>query len=237
MREAAALLLLALAGCAHTEPPSPTVAFAAAQSGAPALRYARLDRVSCEAELTQRHVPWTPVDSARGVLAPGRLTGPLHGVVIHSALPERQRAEAPIEILDCRLALALDDFTALLARHGVTEIVHMSMYRPPPRSWPSGRIARRHPGGLALDAGRFVRKDGSVLDVEKDFHGRIGAPTCGPNTGPQPATPEAVELRTIVCETAQERLFNVELTPDFNWKHRNHFHLEVTANVGWFIVH
>ena len=30
---------------------------------------------------------------------------------------------------------------------------------------------------------------------------------------------------------------SVELTPDYNWQHRNHFHLEVTANVRWFLVH
>ena len=65
--------------------------------------------------------------------------------------------------------------------------------------------------------------------VERDFHGRIGAPTCGAGTGPNPATPEALELRRIVCDAADAKLFNVELTPDFNWAHRNHFHLEVTA--------
>ena len=32
-------------------------------------------------------------------------------------------------------------------------------------------------------------------------------------------------------------LFNVALTPDYNWAHRNHFHLEVTPRVKWFLVH
>ncbi len=27
------------------------------------------------------------------------------------------------------------------------------------------------------------------------------------------------------------------LTPDYNYPHRNHFHLEVTAGVKWFVVH
>jgi hypothetical protein len=39
-----------------------------------------------------------------------------------------------------------------------------------------------------------------------------------------------------VCAAAEQHLFNVTLTPDFNQKHKNHFHLEVTANVGWFMV-
>ncbi len=222
--------------CAHSQRPSPTVAFAALPD-APALRYAELDRRSCEAELTRRGVTFTSVEEARGVLAPIRLRGPLHGVSFHSAIPASQRDRSPIEILDCRLALALDDFSTLLARHGVVEVVHMSMYRPPPRGWPQDRIGRRHLGALAIDIGRFVRADGTTLDVEKDFHGRIGATTCGPSAGPKPATPEAVELRDIACETADLHLFNVELTPDFNWQHRNHFHLEVTAHVRWFLVH
>ena len=114
----------------------------------------------------------------------------------------------------------------------------MSGWRPPPaKSWPAGKLGTRHDGALALDAGWFVRRDGTRLDVEKDFHGRIGAKTCGPGTGPSPATPEAIELRNIACEAADAHLFQVELTPDYNWPHRNHFHLEVTPKVKWFLVH
>ena len=102
---------------------------------------------------------------------------------------------------------------------------------------PGGKTATRHPGGLAIDAAKFVRRDGTKLVVERDFHGRIGAKTCGPGTGPQPATPDALELRKIVCDAAQAKLFNVALTPDFNRPHYNHFHLEVTANTRWFYLH
>jgi hypothetical protein len=203
----------------------------------PAYKYAALDRGACEAELERRQVPFARVSEARGVLAPVRLTGALRGVAIHSVLPAKQRPTSPLEILDCRLVLALDDFAQILARYEVVEIVHMSVYRPPSKRWPEGRIGRRHDGALAIDAGKFIRKDGSVLDVEKDFHGRIGSRTCGPDSGPSPATPEAVALRGIVCDAADARLFNVELTPDYNWQHRNHLHLEVTARVKWFLVH
>ncbi|HEY2369582.1 MAG TPA: extensin family protein, partial [Polyangiaceae bacterium] len=87
------------------------------------------------------------------------------------------------------------------------------------------------------DAGVFKRKDGSVLQVERDFHGHIGAPTCGPGASPNPVTAEAIALRNIACEAAQAHLFNVELTPDYNWPHRNHFHLEVTPSARYFLVH
>jgi hypothetical protein len=82
-----------------------------------------------------------------------------------------------------------------------------------------------------------VKKDGHTLMVERDFHGRIGATTCGPaGAAPRPATPEARELRQIVCDAADAKLFNVELTPDFNWAHHNHVHLELTAGASWFVV-
>ncbi|HEY8039624.1 MAG TPA: hypothetical protein VIF15_07510, partial [Polyangiaceae bacterium] len=168
----------------------------------PAFRYARLDRGTCQAELLRRHVPFARVDEARGVLAPVRLTGPLHGVTFRTGLPAASRTTSPWEIVDCRLALALDDFAVQLAAHDIEQVIHFSIYRPPSRRWPDGKLASRHPGGLAIDAGAFVKKDGTTLQVERDFHGRIGATTCGPGAGPSPATPEAVELRGIVCDAA-----------------------------------
>jgi hypothetical protein len=202
----------------------------------PAARYGRLDRGTCEAELQRRHVPFSAVASARGVLAPVRLTGPMHGVTYHTALPASQRVTSPWEIMDCRLALALDDFSAILEKHDVVEVIHFSAYRPPSTHFtrPEGR---QHEGALAIDAGVFKRKDGSVLQVERDFHGRIGAPTCGPGAMPNPPTAEAIALRNIACEAAQAHLFNVELTPDYNYPHRNHFHLEVNPSARWFLVH
>jgi hypothetical protein len=201
----------------------------------PAQRYGSLDKTTCEAELGRRQIAFTPVADARGVLAPVRLTGPIRGVAYHSTLPLRQRGTSPYEILDCRLVLALDDFSAILAKYDIVEVIHFSVYRPPVATLTSLQV--QHEGGLAIDAGWFKRKDGTILQVERDFHGRIGATTCGAGNGPSPATPEAAVLRNIVCEAADAHLFNVALTPDFNWAHRNHFHLEVRPAVRWFLVH
>ncbi len=204
----------------------------------PAYRYARLERFECEAELRRRGVPFAPVAEARGVLAPVRLTGPLHGVVIHSGIRERDRATSPFEIFDCRLVLSLDDLTASLEKDGIVELVHMSAYRPPPpRVLPEGQLGTRHGGGLAIDIGSFTRRDGSVLSVERDFRGFVGGHTCGSSASPPPAHPAAVELRRIACEAADRRLFNVLLTPHYNGQHKNHFHFEVTPRVRWFVVH
>jgi len=201
----------------------------------PAVRYAKLSQDDCEAELTTRGIEFAR-ETGDGVLAPVRLTGPLHGVLFRTDQSEAARETSRWEIADCRLVLALDDFTEVLRAHDIVEVRHYSMYRPP-RKWPEGKIGKQHEGALALDAGRFIDSTGTVLDVDKDFHGRIDAKTCGEGAAPRPPTPAALELRAILCEAVDRHLFNVVLTPNFNRPHHNHFHLEVMAGVSWFLVH
>ena len=242
----AVVALGVLAGAALAAPAKPAAARKHAQPSrftaphdattTPAYRYARLSREDCEAELTARHIEFAR-EEARGVREPVRITAPLHGVTFRTNLPAAARATSPWEISDCRLVLALDDFAAILAEHRIAEVRHYSMYRPPGKSWPEDRIAAQHAGALAIDAARFVRADGTFLDVLDHFHGAIGAKTCGDGASPSPTTPEATELRAILCAAVDHRLFNVVLTPNYNKPHRNHFHLEVMENVAWFLVH
>lgn len=186
-------------------------------------------------EASQAHVA---VDEASSqVLAPVRLRGPIRGIAIHSGLPEKRRATSTIEIFDCRLVLALDDFATLLAKHDVVEIVHMSAFRSQRDGGCTPKYpGKQHCGALAVDVGVLKKRDGSVLDVDKDWNGRIGMPTCADGTGPNPVTPAANELWDIVCDTARRALFHVMLTPNFNVEHKNHFHLEVTPDVGWMLI-
>ena len=204
-------------------------------SDTPAYRYARLSQTECEAELAARHIDYTQ-ETAIAVAEPVRLAGPLHGVLFRTDQTARTRRTSPYEIADCRLVLALDDFAEILNRHDIVEVRHYSMYRPP-TTWSDDKPATRHPGALAIDAGRFIDRAGAVLDVDRDFHGAIDAKTCGEGAAPRPATPSALALRAILCETVDRRLFNVVLTPNYNKPHHNHFHLELTAGVSWFLVH
>jgi hypothetical protein len=202
-----------------------------------ATRYASLDREQCEAELGKRHIGYERVGEARGVIAPLRLKGAIAGIDFHSMLPLAQRRTSPYEIYDCRLVLALDDWARVLARYDVVEVVHYSVYRPPPAKQVLNGAGRRHSGALAIDAAIFKTRDGQTMSVEKDFHGRIGSKPCGANAAPTVGLPaQAVTLRKIVCDAAEAQLFNVMLTPDYNWPHRNHFHLEVTAGARWVLV-
>jgi hypothetical protein len=114
-------------------------------------------------------------------------------VTIHGALPPAERAASAFEILDARLALALDDFCALLARHDVVEIVHFTMYRPPAELPADLKRQIRHPAGLAIDVGAFRKRDGRWLAVGPHWPSNIGAKTCGEggNTGRQAREPSA----------------------------------------------
>lgn len=204
------------------------------------MRYGAMPHDACIIEATLRKLPVKQEGDLRGVMVPLRLTGPLSGVSFHSAIPEAQRKTSPFEVFDCRLVLAMDDYAKMLAAQDIVEVIHMSAYRPPPaKGWKDGDLGSRHSGALAIDVGAFVKKDGSKLVVEKDYHGYIGQGPCtasgSPNT-PWPPSAEATELRKLTCETVSAKLFHVVLTPGFNWAHHNHFHLEVSAGGSHYYV-
>jgi hypothetical protein len=204
---------------------------------APASRYARMTKAEAVAELRRRRVAFEEVASAPGVAAPIRLAGPLHGVFIHSSLPVEQRKTTPFEILDARLALALDDFAAVLENHGVVELVHFTMYRPNDDAREgTPEVRTRHPGGMAIDVGGFKKRSGAVLAVEGHWPPGIGSKTCGPGARRLPAH-RGRELESIVCEARDLHLFHAILTPHYNRAHHDHIHLEIKPETAWFLVH
>jgi hypothetical protein len=201
-----------------------------------AFRYANLSDQDALDELARRGIAWAPATPPLpGVRTPIRLTAPLRGVAIHSTLPPAQRAETPFEILDARLALALYDFCAVLARHDVVELVHYTMYRAPAEPPLDGQRQIRHPAGLAIDVGALRKRDGSWLAVGPHWPSNIGAKTCGEGAVEHFAR-EARELASIVCEATDERIFHFALTPDFDAAHADHVHLEIKPATRWFIV-
>jgi hypothetical protein len=44
------------------------------------------------------------------------------------------------------------------------------------------------------------------------------------------------ELWGFVCDAAEQAMFNVILTPNFNKQHKNHFHLEITPDAAWMLI-
>lgn len=204
----------------------------------PGYRYAQLSRAECGSELKSRALPATLLDETHeGLDAPTRLKGALNDVTIATNFAGENGAPSIYALLDCRLVLALDDFTKYLKELGVNEIQFSSAYRPPPRGSLETAQGKRHSGGLAMDVHRFKSSDLGWVSVEKDFHGRIGAKVCGKAARPPiPATKAATLLHQLACKAHETHLFQSVLTPNYDYPHRNHFHLEVTPGVRWFLI-
>ncbi|WP_437321130.1 extensin family protein [Sorangium sp. So ce385] len=94
----------------------------------------------------------------------------------------------------------------------------------------------QHALGLAIDVAALVKADGARLDVKADWHGAIGAPPCGPGSEPKEPTPQAVELREIICAVHASGLFNVVLTPNANEAHADHFHFDIKRDARYFLL-
>ncbi|XYI03034.1 extensin family protein [Sorangium sp. So ce1128] len=94
----------------------------------------------------------------------------------------------------------------------------------------------QHALGLAIDVAALVKADGSRLDVKADWHGALGAPPCGPGSEPKEPTPQALELREIICAVHTSGLFNVVLTPNANEAHADHFHFDIKRDAHYFLL-
>lgn len=200
------------------------------RADAPSYRYGILDRDACEAELTRRGIAFE-VSKATGVDEPVRVKA-LHGVTLHSIVGARY------QVFDCRLALALDDFAAIVAVKDVTDITYAYAYRPQAEYGCTDRYrGLQHCGALAVDIHELAHRDGTRLSIARDFHGKRGLGTCAPGVGPTIKSAKADELWGFVCSAAESALFNVVLTPNWNREHENHFHLEITPEAGWMMVH
>ncbi|APR83059.1 Hypothetical protein A7982_08408 [Minicystis rosea] len=205
-----------------------------------------MEAAACTAELGRRGIAFTPVSGpagAPGVRIPVRLPKDVGGVIYRTEAPQHVRETGPYDVFDCRLVLALSDFSRVLRAHDIEEVRIFSAWRPASAKQLGDGDGKRHAGGLAIDVARLGKrlasgeKERTWLDVERDFHGRVGAPVCGAGAAPPfPATAAAREIRSIACEAADQHFFTAILTPNYDRAHRNHFHLEVTPDVRWHLV-
>ncbi|AUX36878.1 MULTISPECIES: extensin family protein [Sorangium] len=164
---------------------------ASVAEASPAYRYANMTDDEALAELDRRKILYLKVDHAPGVRAPIRLTGRLNGVYYHSVLPPEQRVTSMFEILDARLALALDDFAAVLMRHDIDEVVHYTMYRPnmpmPGRERGDGEGEHAHGAVEAKAADSDVRKESTrpAPPVELGKKGALDGTSKAPEERPR----------------------------------------------------
>ncbi|MCC6523110.1 MAG: hypothetical protein IT373_10650 [Polyangiaceae bacterium] len=197
-----------------------------------AVQYAGTSTELCFAELRDRGVPFEVAEAKRTVETPIRLTGPVRGVTFKPTYRDDPRPPGPWTIMDCRLALAVDDLAQLLSAHGVVEAEYLSLYRPSP-----GKPGVRHGAGRAIDLATVKLADGTLYSVQHDFHGRVGAQSCGEGADPaREDTPGARFWRDIVCGLDDRGSFNLVLSPNHDFGHRDHLHLEVRSGIRWFLI-
>jgi hypothetical protein len=201
-----------------------------------AYKYARMEDDACFTELDARGFPYKRVDATKGVAAPIRLAGPVHGVTFKLTYrgPELTDDDrSPSSILDCRLALAVDDLAVVLEKHDIVQAEYLSMYRQ--GGFPLPGV--RHPAGRAIDLATITQKDGTEFSVAYDFHGITGSKTCGEGASkPTKDTDGARILREIACELGDQQSFNLLLTPHYDYGHRDHFHMEVRSDIRWYLI-
>jgi hypothetical protein len=185
-----------------------------------------LEPDACLALLDRWGVPYERVSNApESIRTPLRLAGPVAGVVFRVPW----RVDRHQDVLDCRLAVAIAQWAALLADRGVTEVRIYSFHRNGNRNGVSsgGQLSQHH-FGLAIDARWFVLGQEDVLDVEADFAAPPAADTCDGSVD----DPRAALLLELYCAAWRERLFHVQLSPAHNRAHENHYHLDVGGGNG-----
>jgi hypothetical protein len=211
---------------AEAEPPVPP-------SGLDADAVLAMTPEECYAKLDEWGASYERVEDAPETIdAPVRLVGPLAGVTY--AVPWSVTNHH--DVLDCRLAVTLAEWSVLLRERGVVEVRIYSFYRSGNRGGVSSRQAQGRPSqhsfGLAIDARWFVREDGDVLDVLEDWQSPGTDEPCDGAV----EDPRAAALLDFYCSAWTDRLFHVQLSPDHNAEHENHFHLDVGgAGGGWYV--
>lgn len=200
----------------------------------PAYRFANASNDEVRTWITERKLPFSELPSnVDGVRLAGRLVGPLHGVWIHGTDPSHAE-QSPYEVIDGRLALALDEFCTVLSKAHVVEILHYTIYRPNLKPSTDFVARTRHGGALAIDIGALKLEDGTWLSVKRDWSPAIGAKTCG--FGERIVPSEAGRIvQSWVCEARQQGIFHYALTPHFDAAHADHLHLEIKPVVKWFL--
>jgi hypothetical protein len=211
----------------YREPLQPTVL----PRSAPARRIANLSPGQCLAELRKRKLDVRRIKSMGGIASPLRLGPSIGDVRVYA--PGRKSIYG---ILDCRLALALDELAKVLAAEGVTELHVDNFYRP--RAHLPGKKSKRsqHAYGMAVDVQALKTKDGRLLVVERDFRGQLSQPVCGENAQISEADTASILLRNVVCAVVRAGIFHDILTPNYDAAHHDHLHLDIRRGADYYTL-
>ncbi|MGE0871645.1 MAG: extensin family protein [Kofleriaceae bacterium] len=184
-----------------------TVAIASAETTA------RADSLRpCTAELDARQVSWRRA-SRPGIANAVEITGPLGGVVLSSPL-------YPL-VIDCSLAISLDEAGRYLRGLGITRATFSSAYSR--RKVRGTNRPSKHSYGLAIDVHVFAGPELGTLRIDRDYEQGLGDEI---DCVGQPLTQAGAVLKVLQCQLVRSGLFYLVLSPDYDDAHHDHFHLE-----------
>jgi hypothetical protein len=169
-------------------------------------------RDSCYDELETRHVGFRKTKKP-GIAQAVEIAGTLGGVELAGLGPL---------VIDCSLAVSLDEAGRYMRALGITQATFASAYSR--RNVRGTNRPSKHSYGLAIDVSGFSGPDLGALRVARDYEQGLGdAVDC---VG-QPLTQAGAVLKILQCQLVRSGLFQLVLSPDYDDAHHDHFHLEV----------
>jgi hypothetical protein len=169
-------------------------------------------RDSCYDELEARHVGFKKTKKP-GIANAVEISGPLGGVDV--------AGEGPL-VIDCSLAVSLDEAGRYLRALGVDRTSYASAYSR--RNVRGTNRPSKHSYGLAIDVSGFSGPDLGSMTVSRDYEQGLGDAVDCVGT---PMTQAGAVLKILQCQLVRSGLFHLVLSPDYDDAHHDHFHLEV----------
>ncbi|CAN5727559.1 hypothetical protein BH11MYX3_BH11MYX3_45030 [soil metagenome] len=168
----------------------------------------------CTAQLDARGVSWKKA-SRPGIAHPVEITGSLGGVQLTSS-------DQPL-VIDCSLAVSLDEAGHYLRGQGIEKATFSSAYSR--RNVRGTNHPSKHSYGLAIDVHTFIGPGLGTLRIDKDYEQGLGDDV---DCVGAPLTQGGLVLKVLQCQLVRSGLFHLVLSPDYDDAHHDHFHLEVT---------
>ncbi|HEU4614459.1 MAG TPA: extensin family protein, partial [Kofleriaceae bacterium] len=159
-----------------------------------------------------RHVGFKKT-SRPGIANAVEIVGALGGVEITGRTPL---------VIDCSLAVSLDEAARYMRALGIVKATFASAYSR--RNVRFTNHPSKHSYGLAIDVSGFIGPDLGTLRVARDYEQGLGdAVDC---VG-RPLTQGGAVLKVLQCQLVRSGLFDLVLSPDYDDAHHDHFHLQV----------
>ena len=167
---------------------------------------------SCYDELESRRIGFKRV----------KKSGIAQAVEIHGTLGGVEVAGASSLVIDCSLAVSLDEAGRYMRALGIDQALFSSAYSR--RNVRGTNRPSKHSYGLAIDVHAFAGAELGTMRVVRDYEQGLGdAVDC---VG-IPMTQAGAVLKVLQCQLVRSGLFHLVLSPDYDDAHHDHFHLEV----------